>query len=256
MANSSHLFEVENLTVKARQRTLLDVPKLTLPTNKLVALIGANGAGKSTLLHALLGQIMMVNLTGKMSCLGKSVDDMVRQGKIAWVGQHEQFELPLTVLDYALLGVVPQLLWYQKPSENDIQLAKDFLGQFDLLHLIDKRINSLSGGEKQRLAIVRALMQNTDVLLLDEPSNHLDIKHERLLFSYLRHLVDDKQKSIVVVLHSLTNAHRFADEIIAVHQGQILAQGTPDDVMTDTNLQTLYDAKVARHETDDGVVFV
>lgn len=251
-----NLFTINGLCVHARQKCLLDVPELTLPQGKLVALIGANGAGKSTLLHALLGQIHTLKISGHIHCLGKPVLHMIAQGKIAWVGQHEQFELPLTVLDYALLGVVPQLLWYQSPSQNDIKHAKTLLQQFDLIHLADKRINSLSGGEKQRLAIVRALMQDTHILLLDEPSNHLDIKHERLLFAYLRHLVDEKQKSIVVVLHSLTNAYRFADEVIAVHRGKILAQGTPETVMTADTMHTLYEVSINRYQTDDGVIFV
>lgn len=251
-----NLFDIEKLTVHARHKCLLDVERLSLPRGRLIALIGANGAGKSTLLHALLGQITSLKVLGQIRCLGQPVAQMVAQGKIAWVGQHEVFELPLTVLDYALLGVTPRLLWYQKPSQQDVTKAKDYLDQFDLAHLIDKRISSLSGGEKQRLAIVRALMQGTEVLLLDEPSNHLDVKHERQLFAHLRRLVDEQQKSIVVVLHSLTNAHRFADEVVAVHQGKILAQGLPDTVMTADLMHRLYDVQINRYQTDQGVIFM
>lgn len=259
------LFSIHNLYVCAKQRVLLNIPKLNIPKGELVALIGANGAGKSTLLHAMLGQFStpqrgLFTTTGDVRYHDDRQDMSVRhaiaQGKIAWVGQHEQFEMPLTVLNYALLGVVGGLAWYQHPSGDNIKKAKQLLTDFDLAHLIDKRITSLSGGEKQRLAIVRALMQNTDILLLDEPSNHLDIKHERLLFSYLRALVDTQCKSIVVVLHSLTNAHRHADTVIAMHQGKVLAQGTPDTVMTESTLHTLYDANIKKHQTTDGMVFI
>lgn len=250
------LFDITNLSVSTPQKRLLHIDKLTLPPNQLIALIGANGAGKSTLLHALLGQITGCTLSGDIICQGKPIATRLTQGDIAWVGQHEQFELPLTVLDYALLGKTPRLLWYQKPKSSDITQALDLLAQFDLTHLTHKRISHLSGGEKQRLAIVRALMQDTQILLLDEPTNHLDIKHERMLFGHLTDLVAHHGKSIVVVLHNLTHAHRYAHHIIAIHQGSVLSCGTPDHVMSDEVLHTLYDTKITRHHTTDGVLFV
>ncbi|AKG07956.1 ABC transporter [Moraxella bovoculi] len=249
------LFTVQDLHIQYKDKCLLSVPNLTLSSGKLIALIGANGAGKSTLLHTLLGKKHPFYQSGQVMCYGQSVADWVRRGRIAWVGQHERFELPLVALDYALLGVNNRLMWYESPKHADSERAMAKLAEFDLSHLSDKRIQSLSGGEKQRLAIVRVLMQETDILLFDEPTNHLDIKYERKLFEFLRRLINDG-KSIVVVLHSLSHAHRYADEIIAMHQGQILAQGAPNAVMTTENLSIMYGTTINCHDTADGRVFI
>lgn len=245
------LFSLSDVRVQAGQKTLLAVDSLQLPANQLIALVGANGAGKSTLLATLMGG----DCTGTVLCQGVPATHLLKQGKMALVGQHERFGLPLTVLEYALLGATPRLCWYQKPNASLKQKALSYLREFHLETLAQKRLSTLSGGEKQRLAIVRAIMQDTDIVLLDEPTNHLDIKHERLLFDHLRRLVN-AQKSLVVVLHNLSHAHRYADTVVALKDGQILAQGTPDAVMTQQNLQLMYDTQIRRYQTDDGVVFV
>lgn len=250
-----NLFTIKNLNVNSAKKTLLNIDNLTLPTQQFVALIGANGAGKSTLLHSLLGSVQNCQISGEIFCQNQPVAQSIKQGKIAWVGQHEQFNLPLTVLEYALLGTTPKLLWYQTANNHDVEQAIQFLQQFELQDLAKKRIQSLSGGEKQRLAIVRALMQNTKILLLDEPSNHLDIKHERLLFAYLQNLVKTQQKSVIVVLHNLSHAYQYADHVVALHQGKVLAQGEPDNVMTNDNLQTMYQTKIHRYHSEHGVFF-
>lgn len=255
MSGKEALFDIKNLCVQSGQKTLLSVNELCLRQGEISVFIGANGAGKSTLLHALLGNAPSCTLTGSILCLGNLNHQMVKQGKLAWVGQHERFELPLTVMEYALLGVVPTLSWYQKPSATDTDKAWQLLGDFELTDLAHKRVMGLSGGEKQRLAIVRALMQNTDILLFDEPTNHLDIKHERLLFDYLDTLVKTHQKSIVMVLHNLTYAYRFAHTVVALKHGKLIATGTPQDVMTDQTLHTLYDTPITRHHTSCGMIF-
>lgn len=249
-----NLFIINNLTVKTAKKTLLSIPQLTLPKNKLVSLIGANGAGKSTLLHALLGELNAASLDGQILCNNTPTKTLVKLGKIAFVGQHERFELPVTVLDYALLGVSPNLGWHQSPSQAHIKQAIDFLEKFELSQLAKKRITQLSGGEKQRLAIVRALMQNTDILLMDEPTNHLDIKHERALFVHLRHLVEQEQKSLIVVLHHLTYAYRYSDYVIALKHGQLIAQGSPAQAMSEAVLSELYDTQIRCYQTAEGVM--
>ncbi len=251
-----NLFDIQSLSVKHRQKQLLSIESLSLPTDKLIAIIGANGAGKSTLIHALLGQVSGCEVTGRVQCRDQDVTSLIQAGKLSWVGQHERFEAPLTVLGYALLGMIPNLAWYQQPNQQAVDNAKQFLAEFDLLELAEMRIQTLSGGEKQRMAIVRALMQDTDVLLLDEPTNHLDIKHQRKLFAYLQKLVNEANKSIVMVLHSLTDAYYYADHVVALSNGEILAQGHPDEVMTAKNLKQMYEVDIHVHDTADGRVFV
>ena len=252
------LLTMENIHISHGAKVLLSVDKLTLPRQKLVAFIGPNGAGKSTLLHTILNQHTGTGLKtdGQITAQGQPITEVLRHGHIAWVGQHERFELPLTVLDYALLGVSPNLAWYQRPNTQHVSRAQHLLHDFELSLLLDARVQTLSGGEKQRLAIVRALMQDTDIMMFDEPTNHLDIRHQRFLFQYLSDLVRYQRKSILVVLHDLTHAHRYTDEVILLHKGAVVAQGTPDEVMTSEQLSEVYHVDIKAHRTEDGLVFV
>ena len=239
-------------------KTLLKIDKLTVPSQKLVAFIGPNGAGKSTLLHTVLGQHTgtAFKTDGHITIYGQPINEVMNDGHIAWVGQHERFELPLTVLDYALLGVSPNLAWYQRPNSHHVERAQRLLQDFELSSLVSARVQTLSGGEKQRLAIVRALMQDTKIMMFDEPTNHLDIRHQRFLLKYLHNLVRQQRKSIVVVLHDLTHAHRYTDEVVLLSGGQVVAQGTPSEVMTRPQLSDVYDVDIKVHQTEDGLVFV
>ena len=117
-------------------------------------------------------------------------------------------------------------------------------------------MQTLSGGEKQRLAIVRALMQDTDIMMFDEPTNHLDIRHQRFLLHYLHNLVKQEHKSILVVLHDLTHAYRYTDKVVLLNGGQVVAQGTPSEVMTRPQLSDVYDVDIKVHQTEDGLVFI
>lgn len=254
----SELLSMQDIHISHGNKVLLKIDKLTVPSQKLVAFIGPNGAGKSTLLHTVLGQQTGVALktNGHITIGGQSINTVIQDGHIAWVGQHERFELPLTVLDYALLGVSPNLAWYQRPNRHHVGRAQTLLQDFELSNLSSARVQTLSGGEKQRLAIVRALMQDTKIMMFDEPTNHLDIRHQRFLLHYLHNLVHQQRKSILVVLHDLTHAHRYTDEVVLLNGGQVIAQGTPTEVMTRQRLSAAYDVDIKAHQTEDGLVFV
>ena len=254
----SELLSMQDIHISHGNKVLLKIDKLTLPSQKLIAFIGPNGAGKSTLLHTVLGQQTGVALktNGHITIGGQSINTVIQDGHIAWVGQHERFELPLTVLDYALLGVSPNLAWYQRPNRHHVERAQTLLQDFELSNLISARVQTLSGGEKQRLAIVRALMQDTKIMMFDEPTNHLDIRHQRFLLHYLHNLVHQECKSILVVLHDLTHAHRYTDEVVLLNGGQVIAQGTPTEVMTRQRLSATYNVDIKAHQTEDGLVFV
>ena len=257
-SDEGELLSMQDIHISHGHKTLLKIDKLTVPSQKLVAFIGPNGAGKSTLLHTVLGQHTGTALKtdGHITIYGQPINEVMNDGHIAWVGQHERFELPLTVLDYALLGVSPNLAWYQRPNSNHVERAQRLLQDFELLSLVSARVQTLSGGEKQRLAIVRALMQDTKIMMFDEPTNHLDIRHQRFLLHYLHNLVRQQRKSILVVLHDLTHAHRYTDEVVLLSGGQVVAQGTPSEVMTRSQLSDVYDVDIKVHQTEDGLVFV
>lgn len=223
-------FEIQSLQVAIRGKTLLEVDTLSFPRNRNTAIIGPNGAGKSTLLKALIGQTG----NGTVNLFGQYAAPQIKQGRVAWVGQHGQYAMPMTVREYIALSAFA----YTDRLKNNPTQTDELLAYFDLSDLADKRISRLSGGEQQRANIIRALLQNSPVLLLDEPCNHLDIRHQHKLMQYLR----DQQNtfSSIMVLHDLNLAAHYAQHIILMNQGRIIATGTPQDVMREDLLQQVY----------------
>lgn len=241
-------FDIRDLVVRRRGKTLLSVSSLQLPYGCHTAVIGPNGAGKSTLLKALIGQAG----SGRVTLFGNSVPPLLKRGKIAWVGQHGRYAMPLTVREYISLGRKAGML----PFQTGIALSQEeriLLDYFDLAVLADKRIDALSGGEQQRANIVRALMQKAPVLLLDEPCNHLDIRYQHGLMAYLRR--HRSEFSAVMVLHDLNLAAKYADYVVLLNQGCIVASGSPDDVMRPDLLREVYRWPVERVCDDKGMYF-
>ena len=177
------------------------------------AVIGPNGAGKSTLLRALIGQAGQ----GEITLWGEAAAPFVQKGRL----NHE---------------------W-----------ADELLNYFDLAALAEKRIGRLSGGEQQRANIIRALLQNAPVLLLDEPCNHLDIRHQHRLMQYLvRH---KSRASSVMVLHDLNLAARYAEHIVLMDKGKIIAAGDAAAVMRPDLLEAVYGWPIRRCQDEEGVYF-
>lgn len=239
------------VTTRGTHKKLLDIPKLQLPQGKIIAIIGPNGAGKSTLLKVLMGYYPHISV----SCMGKEVADLVKKGRIAWVGQHERFDLPISVTDYVLLGCYPQLSWFSQPSKKELALVADYLQQFDLAEFAQKRIQSLSGGEKQRAAIVRAFIQKTQIMLFDEPTNHLDIRHQYRLMHFLKAQNKQHQTSIIMVLHDLNLAANFADDVILLDKGKLVGYGDVTTVMNETALSQVYEWQINKQQQGGQIMF-
>lgn len=226
----------QHIVIKTKNKTLLDIDQITLPAQQITAIIGANGAGKSTLLKALRGLYHHISPQFQQ----QSVKKMTAQGKIAFVGQHEGFNTPLSLMEYVLLGRFPHLSWFAKPSAQDIENAKKILSDYEINHLSASPIQTLSGGEKQRAAVVRALMQDTALIALDEPCNHLDIRHQHTLMSDFKIRSQNNNLTAVIVLHDLNLAARYADFIVLLDHGKLVAAGVPEEVMTNETLSNAY----------------
>ena len=227
---------MDSIVIKTKNKTLLDIDQITLPAQQITAIIGANGAGKSTLLKALRGLYHHISPQFQQ----QSVKKMTAQGKIAFVGQHEGFNTPLSLMEYVLLGRFPHLSWFAKPSAQHIENAKKILSDYEINHLSASPIQTLSGGEKQRAAVVRALMQDTALIALDEPCNHLDIRHQHTLMSDLKIRSQNNNLTAVIVLHDLNLAARYADFIVLLDHGKLVAAGVPEEVMTNETLSNAY----------------
>ena len=236
------VFRIRNLSVRIKGKTLLEIDALDIPAGS-TAVIGPNGAGKSTLLRALIGQAGQ----GEITLLDEAAAPQIRAGKAAWVGQHGRYNMPMTVREYIALAA-----FVQKGRLNH-EWADELLNYFDLAALAEKRIGRLSGGEQQRANIIRALLQNARVLLLDEPCNHLDIRHQHRLMQYLvRH---KSRASSVMVLHDLNLAARYAEHIVLMDKGKIIAAGNAAAVMRPDLLEAVYGWPIRRCQDEEGIYF-
>lgn len=236
------VFRIHNLSVRIKGKTLLEIGALDIPAGS-TAVIGPNGAGKSTLLRALIGQAGQ----GEITLWGEAAAPQIRAGKAAWVGQHGRYNMPMTVREYIALAA-----FVQKGRLNH-EWADELLNYFDLAALAEKRIGRLSGGEQQRANIIRALLQNAPVLLLDEPCNHLDIRHQHRLMQYLvRH---KSRASSVMVLHDLNLAARYAEHIVLMDKGKIIAAGDAAAVMRPDLLEAVYGWPIRRCQDEEGIYF-
>ena len=225
-------------------------PKFTLgpasfeaQQRELVAILGPNASGKSTLLKLLAG--VLKPLSGRIEVDGQEVGDLdlrVRAQRIALVQQESELLFPLRVWEYVLQGRYPYGRRLRFESEEDCLLAGNALAQVGADGLRDRWMDRLSGGEKQRVILARALAQQPALLLLDEPTQHLDIGGKVELLRRLRRLADENRYTVIVVTHELNLAAEFSDRVVLLHKGKSLRVGTPAEVYERDLLEEVFEA--------------
>ena len=219
---------------------------LTVGDGEWLGLIGPNGAGKSTLLKAAVG---VVRHSGAIDLGGRAT----RAGlDIAWMPQRPHLPDEMTVTDYVLLGRTPHLGRFGSERPHDLDSVQRSLERLDLVELAGRALATLSGGEAQRAVLARALAQEAPVLLLDEPTSNLDIGHALDVLE----IIDDLRKhhglTVVTALHDLTIAGRFAERVVLLAAGRMVADGEPRDVLTKEHLEAHYGAGIRVVDNGDG----
>jgi iron complex transport system ATP-binding protein len=235
------LFEARHLEFAYAQGPLVvrDV-SLTSTPGSMTALIGANGSGKSTLIRMLAG--LLRPRAGTILLDGVPLNDWeprLRARQIAYVPQSTATVFPFPVLDIVLSGRTPHTLRFRFERPHDSQKAMQALENTGAAHLAGRCFTSLSGGERQMVILARALAQEPRLLLLDEPSSSLDLKHRADLIRTLVRLRETRRLSVIMVTHDLQLTGSF-DQILALRQGEVAAAGTPDDVLRDVLLREVY----------------
>lgn len=196
------------------------------------AILGPNGAGKSTLLRLVLGLLRPASGTAHLG--GRPVDSRRRRDiarRVGVVTQEPRSDLPLTVRAYVEMGRHPYLHPWQELRAEDAEAVRAALTRVEVGDLADRLLSDVSGGELQRVRLARALAQEPRLLLLDEPTAHLDLGHEMRIFRLVNHLVEDGGMTVVTVTHNLHLASRFADRLVMMVGGQIVASGEPGEVL-------------------------
>jgi len=211
--------------------------------HELVAILGPNASGKSTLLTLLAG--LYKPLSGRIEVDGTEVSQLdlrVRAQRIALVQQESELLFPLRVWEYVLQGRYPHGRRLRFESEEDCLFAGNALAQVGADALRDRWMDQLSGGEKQRVILARALAQQPSLLLLDEPTQHLDIGGKVELLRRLRRLADNNPYTVLVVTHELNLAAEFCDRIVLLHKGKCLRVGPPAEVYDREMLEEIFEA--------------
>lgn len=223
---------------------VLQQVSVALATGAFVGLLGPNGCGKSTLLRILSGAMRpmqgRVTLDGR-ALLEMSAPEIARN--LAFVPQTETAAFEFTVRDITLMGRYAHRAPFQPPSLADYAAVEQALADMDILALADRSVTRLSGGEHRRVLLARALAQAAPLLLLDEPTSHLDVTHQFELMARLQTLTRERQAGALAALHDLNQAAEFCDALILMHAGRIIATGTPSSVLTPDNLRAAYQAE-------------
>ncbi len=221
---------------------------LSLARGELLGLIGPNGSGKTTLIRCLSG--VLKPTLGSVTLAGKNLDeysDQERARHIAVVPQSAQLPPAFTVLECISLGRTPHLSWLGRLGERDLKIVQRAMRSCEIEHLSDRRISELSGGEQQRVLLARALSQDCPVLLLDEPTAHLDIHHQVALLSLVRQMAKEQNLAVLIAIHDLNLASLYADRLVLLIEGRVRATGSPSEVLTTDTLQSAYQIPLQVH---------
>ena len=223
----------------------LEQVSLSVQPGEILVVIGPNGAGKSTLIRAVSGALPV--LSGSVAVNGMDLAHLSsnqRARRLAVVPQARNMPAAFTVFQSVLMGRTPYLGWLGQTGSQDQRMARLALEQTLTLELAERRVGELSGGEQQRVLLARALAQDTPVLLLDEPTTHLDLQHQSSLLNLVRKLADEKKLAVLMVLHDLNLASLYADRVALLVAGRIRASGTPQEVLTEQDLSSVYNVPV------------
>jgi iron complex transport system ATP-binding protein len=234
------MLKLQNLSVSYGSRQVLHDISLSVQSGEVLALIGPNGAGKSTLIRAASG---VLPYTGHVRPNGgdfASMTHLQRARYIATVPQAVALPPAYTVWETVLLGRTPYLGFLGQPSKKDEEIARQSLERVNALPFADRRVGELSGGEQQRVLLARALCQSTPILLLDEPTAHLDLQYQVSLLELVNELAHKDNLAVLVALHDLNLAAHYADRIALMVAGSIKALGEAKEVLQPELIQQAY----------------
>ncbi|HWA20643.1 MAG TPA: ABC transporter ATP-binding protein [Devosia sp.] len=231
----------ETLTLAYGERVIVDRLTVTIPDRKITVIVGPNACGKSTLLRA-LARLLKPKL-GSVLLDGQEIQRLPTREVAKRLGLLPQTPIApegILVADLVARGRTPHQSAFQQWSAADETAVLDALEATEILDLADRRIDELSGGQRQRVWIAMALAQQTQLLLLDEPTTFLDLKHQIEVLNLVRRLNRNEGRTLVLVLHDLNLACRYADHIVAMRDGQIVAEGPPKEIITAANMAAVF----------------
>jgi len=247
--------EVSGLSVTLGGRAALTGVDASVEPGEWLTLIGPNGAGKTTFIRALAG---LVSFAGTVQLEGRALAVTARRELatlVALVPQIPQTPPAMTVAEYVLLGRTPHIGYLSSEGHSDRRAAARAIARLGLGPFAQRLLGSLSGGERQRVVLARALAQEARILLLDEPTSALDLGHQQQALELVDALRAQEQLTVISAMHDLSLAGQYADRLLLLDRGQIVAEGAPSEVLTEATIASCYHADVQVLH-DDGTVLV
>ena len=235
--------EVKKLSYKIDNNEILKNINLKIQPGEIIGIIGANGSGKTTLLKSLNG----INEPTSGEIFWNEINIKKYSSKelaqnISFMNQNTNIDFDFPCIDIVVLGRYPYLKRFQEYSDEDMRKAEFYMNKTNTLKFKDRMITELSGGEKQRVLFAKTLTQESKLILLDEPTASLDMKYEEEIFSLISEL-KSQNKSVVIVIHNLRIALKYCTRIILLSKGEIVADDIPEKVITEENLEKIFDIK-------------
>lgn len=246
------MLEVRDIAVSVGGRRILSEVSFSVGAGEWVTLVGPNGVGKSLLLLTLAG---LMDARGVM-IQGEPIAKLSvreRSCKIAYIPQQPASPAAMVVSTYVLLGRTPHLRPLGIESAEDLQICADVLSRLDLTELADRPLETLSGGELQRCHLARAIAQDTPVVILDEPTTALDLGHEQQALELIDEQRVERGLTVITAMHDLNAAARYSHRLVLLADGKVVANGTPDELLSADLLRSVYGAAVEVLRDGDGL---
>ena len=252
-----NLIETRSICFSAAEKRIIDRISVTVNRGEFVGLVGPNGAVKTTLLRQLIG--VLAPAAGEVLLEGRPLHQIrlrERARTISYLSQETTTTFSYPVLDILLMGRYPFLGRFNRESESDLEKARRALAYVGLAGFEERYFNELSGGERQLVLFAKILVQEADLLLLDEPTSNLDIKHQDQFFSMAGELSREK-KAVIAAVHNLDIASQYCTRLILLHEGRVAVQGRPEDVLRSERLDPVYGIKtMVTRNTSTGALVV
>ncbi len=253
-----YAFEFEQVSVGYRQQLVLRDLSLAVAAGEIVALLGPNGAGKSTLLRALTG--LLPPATGRIRIFGQDLQKLPagqRSRLIAVVPQELKTPMAYSVAELVMMGRSALLHPWQQPSAADMQVVERAMVYTDVAGLRDRPLDTLSGGEKQRAIIAMALALEPRIIVMDEPTTHLDLNHSLEIMQIIEHLNQERGVTVLMISHDLNLAAEFCQRLVLLDAGRLVADGPPELVLQEDILRQVYHCDLRiQQDTQSGRLFV
>ncbi len=250
--------KVENLSFcYQKDKNILDNVSFAISKGEICCILGKNGSGKTTLIKCI--NRLLIPYSGEVFIDGRNTKKMSNKDiakSMAFIPQEHRISFNYSVIDMVVMGRFPNLTMFSHPSDKDYEIALSSLTEIGIENLAFRNYNELSGGEKQLVLISRALAQQPEIFLLDEPTSHLDFKNQHFILQTITKIALKNNVSIIMAMHDPNLAIKFCNRFITLKDGKVLVSGTSNDILNEENLSNIYDMKINIKYLDSGSTFI